>query len=100
MTGRVEPELVLQGGAPMHWQIYDQVGRYIRAGVLRPGEQLPTVRAVAVGLAVNPAVVEKAYAALERDGLVTSSEGSGIFVAGVGQDSDPADVPLLSQERR
>jgi GntR family transcriptional regulator len=76
-----EPELVLQGGAPIVRQIQDQLRAWIVAGRLWPGEQLPTVRALAVGLAVNPQTVAQAYAELEREGLVSSAEGSGTFVA-------------------
>jgi GntR family transcriptional regulator len=74
-------ELFLQGGAPIQMQIAEQLRHYIQMDLLQPGEQLPTVRAVAVGLSVNPRTVEAAYAELERQGYVTSEEGSGIFVA-------------------
>jgi GntR family transcriptional regulator len=76
-----DPELTLQGGAPIHRQIRDQIRAYIAAGQLRPGEQLPTIRTVAVELAVNPNVVRRAYAELEREGWLSTEEGTGIFVA-------------------
>lgn len=75
------PELVLDGGAPIEQQIEGQIGRLVLGGALRPGEELPTVRAVAVGLAVNPHAVEQAYDRLERAGLVTTADGSGHRVA-------------------
>jgi GntR family transcriptional regulator len=81
MSSDREPELVLEGGAPFDRQIRDQIRRLVAAGVLHPGEQLPTVRAAAVGLAVNPRVVLRAYAELEREGVVRTEQGSGIFVA-------------------
>src|SRR6516225_1919899 len=81
MTITQEPEIVLHGGASIHSQIRAQIHACILQGRLRPGEQLPSVREVAVALGVNPAVVDRAYASLERDGLVSSADGSGTFVA-------------------
>jgi DNA-binding transcriptional regulator YhcF (GntR family) len=76
-----EPELTIAGGAPIHRQIRDQIRDYILAGGLYPGEQLPTPRAVAVGLAVNPHAVNQAYTQLEQEGFLSSEGGSGTFVA-------------------
>jgi GntR family transcriptional regulator len=76
-----EPELVLDGSGPIAGQIEAQIGSWVVAGVLRPGETLPTVRGLAVALAVNPRNIEKAYEALERDGLVLSADDSGPVVA-------------------
>jgi GntR family transcriptional regulator len=70
------PELALDGGAPIEQQIEGQIRGLVRRGALRPGEELPTVRAVAVGLAVNPRAVEQAYHRLERAGWVTRADGS------------------------
>jgi GntR family transcriptional regulator len=77
-----EPEVCLQGGGSIHRQIATQVRDCILGGRLLPGEQLPTVRTLAVELAVNPEAVSRAYADLEQEGLLTSEEGSGTFVAG------------------
>jgi GntR family transcriptional regulator len=76
-----EPELTLRGGAAIYRQILLQIRDHVASGELAPGEQLPTVRAMAVGLAVNPSIVEKAYKDLEKQGFLTSNEGSGTFVA-------------------
>jgi GntR family transcriptional regulator len=70
-----EPELVLDGGAPVGQQIEQQLRRLILGGTLLPGEPLPTVRQVAVGLSVSPALVERAYARLEQEGLLSREEG-------------------------
>jgi GntR family transcriptional regulator len=75
-------ELVLAGGAPVAAQIEAEVRRLVLAGALRPGEELPTVRGLAVGLAVNPRAVADAYGRLEAAGLVTTGEGAGPRVAG------------------
>src|SRR5207245_2864528 len=81
MLASAEPEVVLEGNGPLDRQICEQIRSFIAQGALRAGEELPTVRALAVGLAVNPGLVGKAYAELERAGLVTTAEGSGTFVA-------------------
>jgi GntR family transcriptional regulator len=74
-------ELVLDGGGPIEEQIESQIRRLVQEGILVPGEELPTVRAVAVGLAINPHAVEQAYDQLERAGWVTRDDGSSPRVA-------------------
>ena len=90
----LEPELVLTGEAPIQQQIVDQLREMILTNRLRPGEQLPTVRAVAVQLAVNPHLVVEAYAMLAREGCLTTEEDSGHFVA------DAERLHRLAAERR
>ncbi len=67
--------------------IYAQLDRAIRAsiatGVLIPGVQLPTVRQLAVDLAVNANTVARVYAQLERDGILETRRGVGTFVRDV-----------------
>jgi GntR family transcriptional regulator len=91
------PELVLDGGAPISQQIEGQIRRLVRSGALRPGEELPTVRAVAVGLAANPHAVEQAYDRLEQAGLVTRSDGSGCRVAESSGGPGDADLKRLCE---
>jgi GntR family transcriptional regulator len=62
-------------------QLQGQIRLLILHGVLRPGEELPTVRAIAVALAVNPHAVEEAYGKLEREGFLVTGEGCGPRVA-------------------
>jgi GntR family transcriptional regulator len=81
MTGHRDPELILQGGVSIYDQIRTQIRDCVVSGQLLPGEQLPTVRAMAVELSVNPGAVGRAYQDLEREGFLTSEEGSGTFVA-------------------
>lgn len=81
MSPLPEPELILDGSGPIHTQIERQLRHLIQAGVLAPGEELPTVRAAAVELLINPSTVEKAYATLEREGYLTRNEGTGVLVA-------------------
>lgn len=70
-------------GVPFYRQIIDQILAGIATGALLAGEQLPTVRALAVGLQVNLNTVAKAYKELEIRGVLNSQQGSGTFIAAV-----------------
>jgi len=94
MSWSAEPEVVLAGDAPIHCQVYEQIRACIVSGRLHAGEQLQSIRALAVGLAVNPVSIQRAYAALEHDGLVSTADQSGPLVA-----SPPADS-LTPAERQ
>ena len=83
-----------KSGVPIYRQIQDQVRYGIASGLLGPGEQLPTVRSLAVELSVNPNTVIKAYSELEREGILTTEQGSGTFVAA----QQPA--PLADENRQ
>lgn len=75
-------------GVPFYRQVIDQILAGIATGALRPGEQLPTVRALAVDLKVNLNTVAKAYKELEIRGVLTTQQGSGTFVAAVAVERD------------
>ena len=66
---------------PVYEQIVDRLRYAIAAGRYAPGEQLPSVRQLAVDLLVNPNTVAKAYRELEREGLTFSRRGLGVFVS-------------------
>jgi GntR family transcriptional regulator len=66
---------------PIYRQIADAVRAAVAAGVYRPGEMLPSLRAMAVKIHVNPNTVQRAYDELEREGLIYSQRGRGLFVA-------------------
>src|SRR5215472_1698713 len=68
-------------GIPVYRQIIDQVQAAIASGRLGPGAQLPTVRQVAVDLAINPNTVMRAYRELEIRGVLTTQQGTGTFIA-------------------
>lgn len=70
-----------KSGTPIWEQVYNGVLRLAALGVLNPGEQLPSVRSVAADAGVNPNTVQKAYAALERDGAIYSVPGRGSFLS-------------------
>jgi len=68
-------------GVPFYRQVIDQVLLGVADGRLRPGEQLPTVRQLAVDLSVNLNTVAKAYREMEIRGIVQTQQGTGTFVA-------------------
>lgn len=67
-------------GTPIYRQIVDQTCQLVASGQLPPGEHLPSVRAMAADLGINPMTVSKAYSLLERDGVVTRQRGLGMVV--------------------
>ncbi|MFC1795241.1 GntR family transcriptional regulator [Planctomycetota bacterium] len=77
----VEFKLDLKSGVPFHRQIVDQIRYGIASDRLMPGEQLPTVRALAVHLQVNPNTVRKGYSELEILGILDTQQGTGTFVS-------------------
>jgi len=76
-----EFRLDLLSGVPVYRQIIDQVQAGIAAGSLPPGHQLPTVRQVAVDLAINPNTVLRAYRELEIRGVLETQQGTGTFIS-------------------
>lgn len=66
---------------PIYRQLIEQVRRLVAAGMLAPGDALPSVREVALALAVNPMTVSKAYSMLEAEGLLARARGIGMLVA-------------------
>jgi GntR family transcriptional regulator len=70
-----------KNGVPLYKQIILQVEMAIADGRLTQGDQLPTVRSLAVELSINPNTVAKAYSQLEIRGIVTTQQGSGTFVS-------------------
>ena len=66
---------------PIYRQVIDQVRHAAASGKLPVGEPLPSVRALAAELVVNPNTIAKAYAALVRDGVIESQQGKGYSVA-------------------
>ncbi len=68
-------------GVPVYRQLIDQVLAAVATGTLCPGNQLPTVRGVAVDLAINPNTVSRAYREMEIRGILDTQQGTGTFVA-------------------
>lgn len=72
--------LDLRSGVPVYRQLIDQVRARIASGMLSPGDQLPTVRQLAVDLAINPNTVLRAYRELELGGVLETQQGTGTFI--------------------
>jgi GntR family transcriptional regulator len=68
-------------GVPVYRQLIDQVQGAVASGTVAVGDQLPTVRQVAVDLAINPNTVLRAYREMEIRGTLDTQQGSGTFIA-------------------
>jgi len=76
-------------GVPPYLQLVQQVRQSLLLGYLRRGDQLPTVKEVAVDLAINPNTVVKAYRQLEHEGLAGGRPGQGTFITGTPAQAAP-----------
>lgn len=75
-------QISLRGGGPIYQQLKEEVIRLACEGILAPDEQLPSVRALARELGINPNTVAKAYQELENEGVIYSMGGKGSFISG------------------
>ena len=89
-----------RSGVSPYLQLVHQVRQALRLGLLREGEQLPTVKDVVARLAINPNTVLKAYRELEHAGLVAARPGVGTFVTGTLADASIAAHGPLRRELR
>ncbi len=74
-------QITTGGKTPIYRQIIDQMRSSIAVGKIAVGEPLPSVRALAAELVINPNTIAKAYAVLVNDGVIESQQGRGYFVA-------------------
>jgi GntR family transcriptional regulator len=79
-----------QSGVPAYRQIMDQVHGGLAIGALKPGDQLPTVRQLAVDLSINLNTVVRAYRELEIRGVLSTQQGLGTFIKAVPPTPDPS----------
>jgi GntR family transcriptional regulator len=84
-------------GVPAYLQIVQQVEQALRMGLLRLGDQLPTVKQVVAEVAINPNTVTKAYRELEHAGLVEGRQGVGTFVLRRPQGPPPEEQTRLAR---
>jgi GntR family transcriptional regulator len=94
----IEFHLSGRSGVAPYMQLIHQVRQALRLGLLHEGDQLPKVKDVASGLAINPNTVLKAYRELEYEGLVAARPGVGTFVTGTLGDAPLAAHGPLRQE--
>jgi GntR family transcriptional regulator len=96
----IEFRLDTRAGVAPYLQLVQQVRQALRLGVLRQGDQLPTVKEVVGMVAINPNTVLKAYRELEREGLVAPRPGVGTFITGSLAPVSPAAHGPLRQDLR
>jgi len=82
-------------GIPVYRQIINQAFAAVTAGTFKPGDQLPTIRALSERLSLNPNTVAKAYRELELKGIIVSERGSGSFVQ-----AQPPAPPARAKEKK
>lgn len=91
----IEFHLDSRSGVPAYLQLVQQVRQAVRLGMLRPGDQLPTVKEVVTSLTINPNTVLHAYRQLDLEGLVEGRQGVGTFVSANGAPLPPEEVRSL-----
>jgi GntR family transcriptional regulator len=84
---------------PIYEQIRDGLRKLIVTGAMAPDEKLPSVRALAAQLAINPNTIQRAYNELEGEGYIYSVPGKGSFAAGNAAADEARRSELLSQVR-
>jgi GntR family transcriptional regulator len=91
----VDISINLADGVPIYRQIVNQVKYLVASGLLRPGEELPPIRTLALQLKVTPNTIVKAYGELETSGVIHKRRGSGTFVS----QGRPQQVTLRERRR-
>lgn len=84
-------------GRPIYEQVKDDLRRLVVTGAMQPGEKLPSVRELAVSLAINPNTIQRAYRELETEGYICSVAGRGSYVCAQIPDDPARQVALLQQ---
>jgi DNA-binding transcriptional regulator YhcF (GntR family) len=96
----IEFHLDARSGVAPYLQLIHQVRHALRLGLLREGDQLPTVKEVVARLAINPNTVLKAYRQLENEGLAAARPGIGTFVTATLNGGSLAAYPPLRNDLR
>jgi GntR family transcriptional regulator len=91
----IEFHLDSRSGVPTYLQLVQQVKNALQLGILKPGDQLPTVKEVVGSLAINPNTVLKAYRELDHEGLAEGRRGQGTFVSSELAPMPPDDLKAL-----
>ena len=73
--------ITLQGKESIYEQIRDQITKFVKLGVLKPDDKLPSVRTLAMELGINPNTVQRAYNQLEQEHIIYTINKKGAFVA-------------------
>ena len=70
-----------ESGVPIYMQLVDRIKQMVVSGQLQPGQQLPTMRQLAADLRINYNTVGRAYAILDQEGVISTQQGRGTFIA-------------------
>ena len=92
-------QLNYRDARPIYEQVRDGLRHLVVTGALQAGDKLPSVRALASSLAINPNTIQRAYGELEREGFIYSIPGKGSFAAPGQEGSDPRREELLQKFR-
>ena len=77
----MDKEVDFESGVPIYMQIVDRIKQMIVSGQLQPGQQLPTMRQLAIDLRVNYNTVGRAYLLLDQEGIISTQQGRGTYIA-------------------
>lgn len=83
-------------GVPIYVQIMDRIKHLVATGTLKPGDQLPTIRQLSVDLRVDPNTVVHAYRELDHEGVISTQQGRGTFIA---EHPDSGQLSQMRSER-
>ena len=90
-------QLNYRDARPIYEQVKDGLRHLVVTGALQAGDKLPSVRALASSLAINPNTIQRAYEALEREGYLRAEAGRGVFAAKGADGADGRREALLRQ---
>jgi GntR family transcriptional regulator len=76
-------KLDFRSGVPIYVQIMEQIKQQVASGIIKPGDQLPTVRALAQDLRVNFNTIARAYRLLDEAGVISTQQGRGTYVLNI-----------------
>jgi GntR family transcriptional regulator len=77
----MEIRVDFESGVPIYMQLVDRIKQMVASGQLQPGQQLPTMRQLAADLRINYNTVGRAYSLLDQDGVISTQQGRGTFIA-------------------
>jgi GntR family transcriptional regulator len=77
----MEIQVDFESGVPIYMQLVDRIKQMVASGQLQPGQQLPTMRQLAADLRINFNTVGRAYTLLDQEGVISTQQGRGTFIA-------------------
>jgi GntR family transcriptional regulator len=77
----VDIRVDFESGVPIYMQLVDRIKQMVASGQLQPGQQLPTMRQLAADLRINFNTVGRAYTLLDQEGVISTQQGRGTFIA-------------------